>query len=207
MPTDRALRIAAARLWTYPLWRAVTRSAAGEIVAYEVDRWIECIGDDGLRRLQPYARFAYLAAALPEFRTLLHYRLRGSPSAVRLVLRAVYRPAPSLLLDAKFIGQGLFVQHGLATVVSAEQIGRDCWINQQVTVGYDRRGRPTIGDHVRIGAGAVVVGNITVHDGATVGANATVVHDVPAGQTVVAPLARPLILPTSTDDQGRASTS
>ncbi|MFD0452574.1 hypothetical protein ACFQZK_18685 [Rhodococcus aetherivorans] len=38
----------------------------------------------------------------------------------------------------------------------------------------------------------MVLGPITLHDGATVGANATVIHDVPAGVTVVAPLARPL---------------
>ena len=80
------------------------------------------------------------------------------------------------MLDAQSIGPGLFIQHGVASQITAERIGRDCWINQQVTIGYSKAGRPTIGDDVTVGAGAVVIGPITVHDGATIGINATVVH-------------------------------
>jgi serine O-acetyltransferase len=83
----------------------------------------------------------------------------------------VYRPAA---LDAARIGAGLFIQHGVATIVTADNIGSHCWINQQVTIGYNARGRPTLGDRVWVGAGALVIGPITLHDGATVGANATV---------------------------------
>ena len=160
---------------------------------YDVDRWIDKLEDPTLTPLDAYARFAYLVGALSEFRTLLHYRLRQARAPLRTVLRTLYRPEPTLILDADRIEPGLFIQHGTATLVSAESIGRDCWINQQVTIGFDAdRRRPTLGDRVRVGAGAVVVGPVTLHDDCTVGANATVVHDVPPGVAVVAPLARPL---------------
>ncbi len=185
------LLLAAARLWAYPLWRSVIRSAA-DAALEDVDWWMRCINDDQLLRLDRYAQFAYLSGALTEFRTLMHYRLRSAPLALRLPLRAVYRPEPTLTLDADTIGPGLFIQHGFATIVVAESIGSHCWINQQVTIGYDTKGKPTLGDDVRVGAGAVVLGCVTLHDGATVGANATVIHDVGPGETVVAPLAVPL---------------
>jgi serine O-acetyltransferase len=61
-----------------------------------------------------------------------------------------------------------------------------------VTVGWDYRGarRPIIGDNVFIGAGAKVLGAVTVGDGARIGANAVVVCDVPAGATAVGVPAR-----------------
>jgi serine O-acetyltransferase len=193
MARDRSpVLLALARVWAYPLWCSVIRSQSADAVAEDVDWWMRCIDDDQLLSLDRYSRFAYLTAALKEFRTLVHYRLRGTPLALRLLLRVLYRPEPTLALDAESIGPGLFIQHGFATIVVAESIGSHCWINQQVTVGFDAKGKPTLGNRVRIGAAAVVLGPITVHDGATVGANATVVHDVGPGETVVAPLATPI---------------
>ena len=77
--------------------------------------------------------------------------------------------------------------------MSARSIGRDCWINQQVTIGFtNKTDCPRIGDGVTIGVGAIVIGDIVLGDGATVGAGAVVVHDVPAGATVVGVPARTL---------------
>jgi serine O-acetyltransferase len=181
--------LALARVWAYPLWYGVTRSESADAVAQDVDWWMRCINDADLLQLDRYSRFAYLSGALTEFRTLVHYRLRSAPRGLRMLLRKLYRPAATLTLNADRIGPGLFIQHGVATIVTAKSIGSHCWINQQVTIGHDAAGRPTLGDRVRVGAGAVVIGAITLHDGATVGANATVIHDVGPGETVVAPLA------------------
>lgn len=181
-----------ARIWAYPLWWSATRSDEADMVVADVDWWIECINADHLSALDRYSRFSYLAGALPEFRTLVHYRLDDLHPLSRMLLRTLYRPERTLTLDAARIGPALFIQHGVGTIVTAESIGSHCWINQQVTIGHDATGRPTLGDHVRVGAGAVVLGPITLHDGVTVGANATVVHDVAAGETMVAPLAQPL---------------
>jgi serine O-acetyltransferase len=184
----RRMLLVFARVWAYPLWCSVTRSESADAVAEDVDWWTRCINDANLLELDHYSRFAYLAGALTEFRTLVHYRLRSAPLALRLLLRALYRPAATLTLDADRIGPGLFIQHGVGTIVTAESIGSHCWINQQVTIGYTAKGRPTLDDGVRVGAGAVVLGPITLHDGATVGANATVMRDLGPGMTVVAPL-------------------
>jgi serine O-acetyltransferase len=191
-PDQRTILLALARVWAYPLWCSVIRSESADAAREDVDWWMRCIDDAQLAGLDRYSQFAWLSGALPEFRTLLHYRLRSAPLALRLLLRVLYRPAATLTLDVDRIGPGLFIQHGVATRVGAESIGSHCWINQQVTIGYDTRGRPTLGDRVRVGAGAVVLGPITLHNGATVGANATVIHDVGPGETVVAPLATPL---------------
>jgi serine O-acetyltransferase len=191
----RATLLRFARVWAYPLWYSVIHSDSADAVAEDVDWWTRCIGEQDVLALDQYSRFAYLSGALPEFRTLIHYRLRSCPWPIRIALRRLYRPEPTLTLEADSIGPALFIQHGVGTMVVAESIGSYCWINQQVTVGHTAAGRPTLHDRVRVGAGAVVIGPITLHDGATVGANATVVHDVAAGTTVVAPTATVLNRP------------
>lgn len=67
-------------------------------------------------------------------------------------------------------------------MVAATSIGENCWINQQVTVGYTGHGRPPIiGNNVMITCGAKVLGSITVGDNAVIGANACVIKDVEPG--------------------------
>ena len=59
-------------------------------------------------------------------------------------------------------------------------------INQHVTIGWrDHTGKPKIGDNVRIGVGARVLGKITIGDNVKIGANSVVVRDVPSNCTVV----------------------
>src|SRR5258708_25971434 len=89
-------------------------------------------------------------------------------------------------MSSDSIVSGLFIQHGFATIIMAKSIGKNCWINQQVTIGYaDRASAPIIGDGVTINAGAMVLGNITVGDNVTIGANAVVIKNVPSNCTVV----------------------
>ena len=93
---------------------------------------------------------------------------------------------PTLYIYTKDIGPGLFIQHGFATIISAEKIGRNCWINQQVTIGYlNDTDTPTLGNNVVIHAGAKVLGRLRIGDNCTVGANAVVVKDIPENCTVV----------------------
>lgn len=85
------------------------------------------------------------------------------------------------------IGGGLFLPHTVGTVLGAARIGDNCTILQGVTLGasetdlfFTESGRPSIGNNVLIGAGAKVIGGITVGDHARIGANAVVLQDVPA---------------------------
>ena len=116
----------------------------------------------------------------PEFRNLYLYR-NTSRRLYRLWVMLWYKPMDTLFIETPKIGGGLFIQHGFATMISAKSIGENCWINQQVTIGYTGKGCPTIGDNVMITCGAKVLGDIHVGNGATVGANAVVVHDVEPG--------------------------
>ncbi|MCL2429131.1 MAG: serine acetyltransferase, partial [Alphaproteobacteria bacterium] len=77
--------------------------------------------------------------------------------------------------------------HGFGTWIAAEEIGANCWINQQVTVGFSsgEADRPVIGDNVTINVGAKVLGKVRLGDGSKVGANSVVIMDVPAGVTVM----------------------
>jgi serine O-acetyltransferase len=84
------------------------------------------------------------------------------------------------------IGGGLYIAHPRGVVIVASRIGRNCSVIANVTVGMrNEYAFPEIGNDVFIGAGARVLGNIKIGDGAKIGANAVVIQDVPAGATVV----------------------
>jgi serine O-acetyltransferase len=84
------------------------------------------------------------------------------------------------------IGGGLFLPHTVGTVIGAERIGCNVTIMQGVTLGtrepdmqFTVSLRPVIGNHVLIGAGAKIIGRVTIGDYARIGANAVVLNDVP----------------------------
>ena len=90
------------------------------------------------------------------------------------------------------IGEGSFFNHhGTGCVVHEKTvIGKDCEIFQKVSIGAKLSGKesgncvPIIGNRVKIGAGAVLLGKITIGDDVIIGANAVVVSDVPCGAVV-----------------------
>ncbi len=88
------------------------------------------------------------------------------------------------------IGRRFFIDHGMGVVVGeTAEIGEDVMLYHDVTLGGRSMAKvkrhPTVEDGVTIGAGARVLGPITVGAGAQIGANAVVVKDVPAGAVVV----------------------
>lgn len=89
------------------------------------------------------------------------------------------------------IGPGLYIPHPSGTVIMASRIGANCTFIHSVTVGMrDTWEFPVIGDAVVVGAGARVLGNVTLGEGCQVGANAVVLDDVPAHATAVGVPAR-----------------
>ncbi len=88
------------------------------------------------------------------------------------------------------IGRRFFIDHGMGVVIGeTAEIGNDCTLYHGVTLGgtsWEKGKRhPRLCDNVIIGAGAKVLGPITVAEGARIGSNAVVVKDVPAGATIV----------------------
>lgn len=88
------------------------------------------------------------------------------------------------------IGERFFIDHGMGIVIGeTSEIGDDCSIYHGVTLGGTtwQKGKrhPTLENNVVIGAGAKILGPITIGTGARIGCNAVVVKDVPVGATVV----------------------
>jgi serine O-acetyltransferase len=79
------------------------------------------------------------------------------------------------------IGEGLVLPHfGQIFINPKAKIGKNCLIYNSVTIGcnFTDRGSPVIGDNVKIGAGAKIIGNITVNNNSKINANSVVSQDL-----------------------------
>jgi len=88
------------------------------------------------------------------------------------------------------IGEGLFIDHGMGVVIGETAvIGDNCHLLQGVTLGgtSTRRAKrhPTLVSNVTVGAGAKVIGDVTIGENAKIGAGSVVVTNVPPNATVV----------------------
>ncbi|MGZ4584854.1 MAG: serine O-acetyltransferase [Mycobacterium sp.] len=91
---------------------------------------------------------------------------------------------------AAVLGPGLFIDHATGVVIGeTAEVGNDVTIYQGVTLGGTSldtgKRHPTIGDRVTIGAGAKILGPITIGEDSRIGANAVVVKPVPPRSVVV----------------------
>jgi serine O-acetyltransferase len=135
----------------------------------------------------------------PEFRSLFYHRI-GWDSVPLRILRLVFPGQSGLFFGTGPIGPGLYLDHSFATIISARSIGKNCQINQQVTIGHTEKGSPVIGDNVRIFAGALVFGDITVGNNAIIGAGSVVNKSVPPNCTVAGNPAKIIRVHASPDD-------
>jgi serine O-acetyltransferase len=88
------------------------------------------------------------------------------------------------------IGKRFFIDHGMGVLIGeTAEIGDDVLMYQGVVLGgtslAKKKRHPTIGNNVVIGTAAILLGPITVGDGARIGANSVVIHSVPPDTTVV----------------------
>ena len=141
----------------------------------DLKRWKSILGMEGTDKQV----LCNLLATEKAFRSLYLYRQKNR--LYRGWVRLLYPPLESLYILTPEIGGGLFIQHGFSTGIGAQSIGENCWINQQVTIGFrDNTRSPIIGDDVTITCGAKVLGPITIGDHVTIGANAVVITDLPS---------------------------
>lgn len=130
------------------------------------------------------------------FHALLAYRLAhtlskwGIPIIPRMISQlARWLTGIEIHPKAK-IGRGFFIDHGMGVVVGETAIiGDFVTLFQGVTIGGTGKERgkrhPTLGNHVVVGAGAKVLGNITIGDFVKIGANSVVLRSVPSNSTVI----------------------
>ena len=88
------------------------------------------------------------------------------------------------------IGKGFYIGHFGNIVIHGDSIiGENCNISQGMTIGVsnygEKKGVPTIGNHVFIGPNAGIFGNRTIGNNVTIGANAVVTENIPDGKTIL----------------------
>jgi len=113
----------------------------------------------------------------------LRFLARCVASVARVLTNVDIHPAAEL-------GERLFIDHGIGVVIGeTTRVGEDVTLYQGVTLGgttleHGKR-HPTLGDRVTVGAGAKILGPLTVGHDARIGANSVVIRDVPPGAVVV----------------------
>jgi serine O-acetyltransferase len=159
-------------------------------------RSIKCDIETALRR-DPAARGPLeVVLAYPGFHARQVHRLahalhrRGVPLLPRLISHLNRFLTGIEIHPGAVIGERLFIDHGMGLVIGETAvIGDDCHLHQGVTLGGTSTRRvkrhPTLGNGVLIGAGAQLIGAITVGDHARIGAGSVVVTNVPPYATVV----------------------
>lgn len=128
--------------------------------------------------------FIRMFARLKEYRSLFFYRIGNLGIFFRTFIphmRSLY-----FITDSQDLGTGLVIQHGFSTIIWPNKMGENCQIWQNVTIGraHDKGNRPIIGNNVKICAGAIVIGNITIGDNCTIAAGCVVVKSIPANCVV-----------------------
>ena len=130
------------------------------------------------------------------FHALLAYRIShrlksmGVPFFPRAISQlARWLPGVQIHPSAK-IGTGFFIDHGMGVVIGeTAEIGDYVTLFQGVTLGGTGKERgkrhPTLGNHVVVGAGAKILGGITIGDNVKIGANSVVLKNVAANSTVI----------------------
>src|SRR5437660_6446387 len=135
------------------------------------------------------------------FHALIAYRLAhwlhvwGVPSLPRLVSQVARLFTGVEIHPAAKIGRGFFIDHGTGVVIGeTAEIGDYVTLFQGVTLGGTGKERgkrhPTLGNHVVVGAGAKILGGITIGDNVKIGANSVVLKNVAANSTVIGVPAR-----------------
>ena len=135
--------------------------------------------------------FCYPGVHALAFHRLAHRLWTGGwTSLARFVSHASRFATGIEIHPAARLGPGLFIDHGMGVVIGeTAELGENVTLLQGVTLGGTSLRRekrhPTLGDHVVVGAGATVLGAITVGDHSRIGAGSVVVRDVPANAVVV----------------------
>lgn len=165
-----------------------------QIETPELGLWQQ-IKEDWIAHGRDWTKPGFRAVAVQRFGV---WRMQVEPKLFRAPLSILYRSLYRKIrntygIDLPYtvkLGRRVIVEHQGAIVIHGYCIiGDDCIIRQGVTLGNRYLDRPLeapkLGTRVNVGAGAKLLGGISLGDGANIGANAVVLSDVPAGQTAV----------------------
>lgn len=85
---------------------------------------------------------------------------------------------PIEISETTSIGEGFFIPHPQCIIIGGGKLGKNVTVFQGVTIGLKKRGNeyPIIGDNVKIGSGAKVLGNVKIGPNSRIGANSVVIN-------------------------------
>ncbi len=151
--------------------------------------------EDGGWRNQLRALAADGSAAMVVYRAMQAARRHHLP-AIEMLMNKVNSALCGCIIGrgAEF-GPRFVLIHSSGVVINGRvRGGSGVHIEHQVTIGAEKRQTPVLGNDLFIGAGAKIVGPVTISDNARIGANAVVTRDVMANVTVVGVPAKPIAL-------------
>ncbi len=172
------LRNIAWMLYYFPLWLLLRVHPRHAFFMAEERHWLETLFPAHANTLNSQIELYRLR----EYRSMVYYRLSETRRLVSWLIPAQY----ACIIHCREIGEGFIIHHGHSTRIGARSIGLNFEIWQNVTIGHQHPTDilPKIGNNVKVGCGAIVIGGITIGDGAIIGAGAVVTKDVPANAVV-----------------------
>lgn len=170
--------------WEYPGFWA--------LVGSDIQVWGEMLAFKGKGEAVPLHTAVRLALVYPGLRATLVHRLAYATHRARLPIVPMILTNLNLSLHGFDIpphievGPRFYIPHPVGTVVTARRLGARVTLVSGITIGM-RNGSdfPVLEDDVYVGAGARVLGAITLGKRAQVGANSVVLKDVPADHVAV----------------------
>lgn len=155
------------------------RSINRQQIDQDIHRWAE---KRNLKQSNISLLFKFLTYS-PDFRTLFYFRNKGLLASL---LNIYCRKEKYFRIDATTkLGGGVLTGHPYSTILNADAIGDNLYVNHLVTIGEVEGKRPTIGNNVSIYTGAIIIGDITIGDNCVIGAGSVVVKDIPDNCVVV----------------------
>lgn len=150
-----------------------------EIINKDLDRWREEKSIKGSK----LSSLLFLLSHSKDFRTIFYFRINNP---IKHILKLYCKGEQNFTIDINTkLGGGILTGHPYCTILNANSIGDNFYVNHLVTVGEINGKKPTIGSNVSIYTGAIVIGDIVIGDNAKIGAGAVVVKNVPKNTTVV----------------------
>ncbi len=153
------------------------------------------IKEDWIAHGRDWTKPGFRAVAVQRFGV---WRMKIKPKLLRasfsILYRALYRKIRNTYgIDLPYtvkLGRRVIIEHQSCIIIHGySSIGDDCIIRQGVTIGNryldNALATPKLGSRVNIGAGAKILGNVTIGDDVNIGANAVVLADIPTGKTAV----------------------
>lgn len=139
----------------------------------DIERWAVA---KGMNKGNNWLLLEFLANS-PDFRTLFYFRTR---SVFSHILNIYCKKQSNFTIDISTkLGGGVLTGHPYCTILNADAIGDNFYVNHLVTVGEEKGKRPTIGNNVSIYTGAIVIGGITIGDNCVIGAGSVVTKSIP----------------------------